>query len=299
MLHEKSDTEIHIEKVAVIAVHGVGQQNPNETARQISDMLSRVGLQSGSTVHVESVTENSLTIPVKHEWPISKNEIYTPDVKFSLDAIQKLDASDELLKYQTTSFHSGVSANGKSSKFDVFELFWNDLSHAPSSFEKFLAELYQVFFHLASIGRKTVRFATDAPSTSGRIGIWLRSIRWCHDMMQALLPTTIPILNLFLLASALPILVLLIPESLRSQIAIALAFLETSLPLSLLLSRTRLGVRGIALSIGAGLATSGAIYLWGGKSPTALLMITLLVFGYSMAVMGSRALLDRYQPSYK
>lgn len=291
MTHRPAD------KVAIIAVHGVGQQQPGETAQQISDMLGRVGLQSGSPFHFESFTESKLTIPVEHVWPLEKpGTVFTPDVGFSADAITKLDASDDLLRYQTTSFHSTVTSGGKSSNVSVFELYWNDLSHAPSSFAKFFAEMYQVFFHLASIGRKTVRFAADTSVLAGKSGRWLRFVRWCHELMQLLLPTSIPILNLFLLASALPIAVLAIPSSLHSPFAFALAFFGTALWLSLRLVRTRLGVWGIALSIMAAFAVSVVVYTWR-ENATALLMIAILAFGFRMAVLGSRALLTRYRPT--
>lgn len=283
-------------KVAVIAVHGVGKQKPTETARNISYMLGREKIPNSQPpmsgagdFRFEPFTQSDLSIPVQHRWETTGAN--TPDTEFSADALGNLDTSDELLRYQTTSFHSEIVGNGKVSKVSVFELYWDDLSHASTFFAKFLIELYQLYFHLASLGRKAVQFAARARQPAAG---WLQCINCIHDRMQWLLPTAIPILNMFLLASALPVAVLAIPETALMPSAVGLVFIVSTFLTCMLLAKFAcLGWFGILLSLVVGLILCLATYVQ--DNAIAVLMGAALAGGLAMATLGSKKLLRRYE----
>ncbi|WP_316157960.1 hypothetical protein [Cupriavidus sp. BIC8F] len=210
------------EKVAVIAVHGVGAPKFGETARRLVTLLQRHGCQPNANDSYSTFDETVVEIPVRRRHlGGTPNASPTVDVEFSLKAIDRLDKCDALAHYRTIRLAGTRTAqNGTKTAIDMFEMRWADLSSGPRVWSRFVVELYQVFFHLASLGRKTAISAAESSECERS-----RVLRWsatAHRCVECLLPTAIPIANLFFLAPALALIVLWIPASLAPWIAPAL-----------------------------------------------------------------------------
>jgi hypothetical protein len=78
----------------------------------------------------------------------------------------------------------------------VYEMYWADLSRLGNSFLTFFVELYQLLFHLCTVGAKTARFAAAQHE-----GVWSwRAFSNCIHWASYCIRLPIPIANLFVLA---------------------------------------------------------------------------------------------------
>jgi hypothetical protein len=105
---------------------------------------------------------------------------------------------------------------------DVYEMYWADLSRPKQSILSFFQALYQLLFHLASLGRLAV-----STSYENRDDWRWRALDWTQGWAVRMLTLPIPILNVLLLISllgALPHSILSDPTVQKAAICIA-AFL--------------------------------------------------------------------------
>jgi hypothetical protein len=91
----------------------------------------------------------------------------------------------------------------------IYEMYWADISRLTSGWLRVLAELYQLLFQVASLGRKTVDFALASDPTNP----WWRAARLSQSWAVRCYTWPVPILNLFLLATIL----LMLPGYLSDQ----------------------------------------------------------------------------------
>ena len=263
-----SDEQPHHPRIAVIAVHGVADQVPNETARSVADLLLGVKQSPGGTVQYGHFVETPLRIEVRRleplqeavprgnvgpsarsEFPPASGNAASPeeppkskpreilgsqfaaqlkqrteqrsrkagagadaalrfaeaaiDLQFTSMEIAKYDASLDPPSYESVRLSAGRVGEGDSghTKVDVYEMYWADLSRLGSGLMRIAGELYQLFFHLSSLGRNTIDLGADAnPGSPG----W-RALRFLHRLCNWTLSVPIGLLNLYL-----PILVLLL-----------------------------------------------------------------------------------------
>lgn len=286
-----------IGKIAVIAVHGVGRQVRGETADEIATMLGKTS--ETSTVKVGAFSSENVVIPVAGIPTKSRggknNDELSDDVHFSVNAVEKVVLTKEEQYYSTNVLSSVISNEARIVQSDVYELFWNDISHAQSSYARFLSEVYQVFFHIGSLGHKAVNLAAKSHANGASMqDKWVRSVNCMHRAIEFLLPTTIPILNLFLLASILPIVAILIPSNFHSVVAAAaLVIGSTFLLTNLLLPSKYGGLTGIIIILLIA-AALGAAALYLTEYGTDLLMLLTYVYGTSFAFFAGRKLLAKY-----
>ncbi|QYY33779.1 hypothetical protein K2O51_33580 (plasmid) [Cupriavidus pinatubonensis] len=281
------------EKVAVIAVHGVGAPKFGETARRLATLLHRHGCEASARGRYSAFDETTIEVPVGR-WDGSNipSSSISADIEFSIRAINDLDDCDCLAHYRTVKLSGKRFTNENSvTAVDVFELRWADLSSGTRIWSKFVVELYQVYFHLASLGRKTVISAAQQSGSS-----LMNGSAFAHRCVEWLLPTGIPIANLFFLVPALALVVLWIPERLAPWIAaVLLAAVILVIGLGLLFS-----ARAPRLSMfvfpAAGLAAAAA--KGGSNSATGLGYVAMLI-GLWFAWVASRWLMSRYQDSVK
>jgi hypothetical protein len=175
-------------RIAVIAVHGVADQQPNDSARQVASLLTDFG--GGA---FQSMGEDRLHIPVdpvlardpncgkpgaseRSEWVRSRLE--TPSNPAACD-----DSSDE----KTASYqfmHNQLRCYKKDEQrrafdtirirlkrgaddVDVYEAYWADLSRLGNGMMVFFTQLYQLLLHLPSLGRVVTDYEAALQGSSG------------------------------------------------------------------------------------------------------------------------------------
>jgi Na+-transporting methylmalonyl-CoA/oxaloacetate decarboxylase gamma subunit len=171
-------------RVAVIAVHGVGDPGEGGTAQSIATLLSRVEdpqghsgyepfLQAGLTLGTREVDSNPPTrmaIHLSKDTPqdfLSRYLKSTPKMDVSSDPISFIRSQLKGFKptgddrtYETVR-HSGTRLAPGSAPIsvDVYEVYWADLMRIGTGFVTFFTELYQLMFHLGHLASKTVESA--------------------------------------------------------------------------------------------------------------------------------------------
>lgn len=268
-------------RVALIAVHGVGSPEKGETVRQVVELLQA---ESGGAVHYSPFSETPLHIPVE---PVLPRGARSGDTQFSQQALSELDLTDEVRRYRTLKLSGTRTEAGVGSHHvDCYELYWEDFSSASNSMPLFLSELYQLMFHLASLGRKSVGQARDA-GTSAALAVLSR----LHRCVAGILPSAIPIGNFYLV----PFLLAILPALLPGQAAqLAAALLWSALAFAALYAmayaagRPALGWLALAPAGLLGMAIHGRAV------GAVALSIGLMLFGLALVWLGTRLLISRY-----
>jgi hypothetical protein len=267
---------------AVIAVHGVGDQKPFETARAIGDMLQELGVEGrdaskkppecanpgpempryypfreqGLRINVNPVVmqdgkvapfdDVALTAGLKpkreslkggthgpfNEWvdqrirerqetkkteedakrrqpadfgaasrPILEHDIHTEFMKGQLLCYGGDNPEDT---YETIRLE-GERAPEKSGETQddvhIYELYWADLSRLKAGIFSIFTELYQLLFHLSSLGSHTVNAAMIQPENlDSKRWRWFRNLQNWSSMTLAV---PIPVLNILMLGITL------------------------------------------------------------------------------------------------
>jgi hypothetical protein len=270
-----------VKKVAVIAVHGISDQKPYESARAIADLL--LTQTDSDQPHYTPFNERFIRVkvdPVKarqqaditvlkgwnasvlgildwvlprkwvegfyHLWDSADERgpfmrrLLTGKPKDPNDPLTQPDylfIRDQIDEYQKQSVYDSICLEGARATIDakgkvkiqaqvhVYEMYWADLSRLGSGFIRIFGELYQLLFHLGSLGRQSVdlmraehQVVSTQPGRNDLFNIWA----W-YSATQALaariLSLFLPILNLLLLAVALMSLPGKIPQPYANGIA--------------------------------------------------------------------------------
>jgi hypothetical protein len=144
---------------------------------------------------------------------------------------------DQILKFEKPSVYDSICLEGQctvpaplldgmtQTQVHIYEMYWADLSRLGTGFIKIFGELYQLLFHLGSLGRQSVdlmRAEHQVITKHRRFGDWLNIWAW-YGATQALagriLSLFLPILNLCLLVVALMSLPGNIPEAYAGNVA--------------------------------------------------------------------------------
>lgn len=219
-------------KVAVIAVHGVSDQQPFDSARQVANLL--INPETRPNDQYTPFLENFIRIPVD---PIKINPIkienqpIIPDERgeFIHQRIKKeiadkpingdvdIDLTQDYLSqyqqstvYETIFLEGDLKEHNSSTKVHVYEIYWGDLSRLGTGFIRIFGELYQLLFHLISIGRPVVDLArinireNQELSLSERKLLDKQFMSWGRWQLWTgrFLSLGIPTLNIFLLLAA-------------------------------------------------------------------------------------------------
>lgn len=281
-------------KVALIAVHGVGDPASGDTARALVSLLQR-STGGPATADYLPFAETTVEMPVATAWPTSATANTSTDVKFSIRALEGLEATDELCRYRTVRLEGCRKdrATGQHTRIDVFEMHWADFSRPPTRALRFLGELYQVFFHLASLGRKTVK-AAHQQAGEGRSKAFLYALTLVHQAIEVLLPTAIPVANLFLLVPLFALAVLFVPAAAHSVLLTLLVVLIAFVAATAAAYPTRWRLGGPAA---VAIAAVAGLLILPTDQPGVLLGVAALVPGFAFAWKSTRALLNRYRPA--
>lgn len=284
------------ERVAVITVHGVGDPELGETAERVVAQLQRRQIGDGNTY--TAFNKTSIEIPV---WtiPIPPYANINDDIAFSIKSIEEVIATDEVGRFSTFCY-SGTRIDSVQQKIDVdvYDMYWGDFSRAPSLFARYFGELYQLYFHLATLGRNAIRDALQQSIREGQKSTFLVGLYSFHRILAWLLPTSIPMFNLFMIVPAVPLFVGLLDEN--GTVAPLLAVITTGISIFVLLVALfyRTGFRyggGIAvlLTIAVGYFLMPIIIL----QPRLILGCAAMLMGLTAVLIATRQLLTSYGSS--
>lgn len=230
-----SDTD-----VAVIAVHGVGDPQAGQTSARMADLLLGGDAADRDTM-AGGFEASEIRIPVHTDWrsgtPAGSED---SSVAHSREALHGMGQAAPMPPYSTFCRSGTLKAvDGKPRSVRLYELNWADLSRAPGLLAQVVLNLYQLAFHLAVLGRRAVGLArANAPPSApppptaqaGRTNAGdgaapsklIQISDRLHRLSQWLLPTSIPVLNLFTLAAILPLLGLYLPQGMDGAVGAAI-----------------------------------------------------------------------------
>jgi hypothetical protein len=188
VLHKQvaKDTMADVKPVAIIAIHGVGDQAPCETARDLMQHLLRTNPDDADDPQIHaSFEEHSIVLPVlpiRSELDISapesdkslrkpvllnssseflraggdKPHAETVDTDFTRSLVNEYDAAADPPGYHTIMLEgTRKRANGSDQPIHIYEMYWGDLSRLGGGLLAVLGELYQLLLHAGSVARIT------------------------------------------------------------------------------------------------------------------------------------------------
>jgi hypothetical protein len=180
--------------VAVVAVHGVADQKPAASARQIADLLC-----ADSTNYTE-FTEVSVRLP---RAPMVVDENVTPGdpgLAYMHQQLVGYEGDGAGAVYDTVRLEGKRKRpNGQQDDVHVHEVYWADLSRIGESTYRVFAELYQLLLHLPSLGRNAMEGACAA--NKGRLPWKVASHLTAWAVWLFTVP--IPLLNVVMLSLVL------------------------------------------------------------------------------------------------
>jgi hypothetical protein len=229
----RPDVEIRRKRLAVLAVHGVGNHAPFDTARRIGDLLQDLdwgtpnegGLPSAVSPRYFPFREQKLRVNVrptvvKEEAPtasgtrgpfyayINRHLSHQNRASSNPDELAHEFMRGQLSQYQgeepedtyETIRLEGTRGNPDGQRgpdVDIYELHWADLSRLGLGILDLFGELYQLLFHLPSLGQHAVNAATPTHDSK-----WWRALRTGQSWAAVFLTVPIPIVNLLMLGVA-------------------------------------------------------------------------------------------------
>ena len=123
-----------------------------------------------------------------------------PDILNMQGQLDEFDGSGPDDQYETIRLEGERLPTGDQPGCDVhvYEMYWSDLVRVGSDFLAMFGELYQILFHLPSLGGHAVDFATLERRESR---LW-RVYSWTQALAARLLTVGVPIANLLLIVVA-------------------------------------------------------------------------------------------------
>ncbi len=252
-----------LDPIAIIAIHGVGNQEQHETARAIAALMQRDHTNSAARVSYSSFEERDMVLPVvpiKDElgldqpavspptWSIPTSEFLktgqmripradegepTVDVAFTRACVNVYDARQHSQSYQTLALEGTRHETGKPDQpVHIFEMYWGDLSRMGNAWIAVLGELYQLLLHAGSIARITAELQAATAAANGvkhpLLGL-LKAFRWVVAGAVWLLTVPLVAANVVLLAVAMTVLPMAATRFGESRFAPAAGFVLAAL----------------------------------------------------------------------
>jgi hypothetical protein len=325
------------ERLAIVAVHGIADQKPGETARAIADMLLR--LDGEGTGTYSPCVETGLRIPVSpvvvnnpdasHQ-PSHSNQALASgegadgiNPTLSQPKLRLRERSQYVRQLQDTALREELNANLAAAAVQpaedfghhfmreqlrdyrprsedkiystvrlateravdgrvthdvhLYEMYWGDLSKLGGGIFRLIGEMYQLLFHIGSLGRQTVDFAY-AEHLHDRSAPFWKIFSGLQTWASRLLTLTSPILNLFLLAAVMLLLPTGLPDWLQGPVSQGIAGVISLLTVAVQLRKRQVlpwTLWALAPWIAAAAATLGTWWVqhYGWVSTLQILMI--------------------------
>jgi hypothetical protein len=213
--------------VAVIAVHGVGNQAQFQTAREIGDLLQQLNVVENGEKRPAyfPFREQQLRITVRPtivrdrdgegrksgargpfaayvDMVVAKkaerHEPHQLSFEFMREQLRYYHGERPEDTFETIRLEGRRSAQGGVGERDVhvYEMHWTDLSRIQNRIWSIFAELYQLMFHFSTLGGQTMAAAASMHPRSA----WWRYLRRFQDWAGLALSNLIPVLNLLMFA---------------------------------------------------------------------------------------------------
>jgi hypothetical protein len=212
--------------VAVVVVHGIGDQRSKSSARSVADLLLR--LRANQNSQYTTFSEKQIRVPVRpaHVGPAGGSD--TIEHRFMRDQLEEYASSGE--PYETIRLDGQRLAEDNAGDMSphadvhIYEMHWADLTRLPGRFLSVFGELYQLFFHVANLGRLAVdHAAAEHPGDRG----W-RAYHRAHGLAVQILTMVVPALFLTTLATITGLVALGIPLGAKPIVVTALATLAVA-----------------------------------------------------------------------
>lgn len=191
-------------RVAVVAVHGIGQQQPRESVRAIAGLLLQLKYPGGAP-RFAAFHETPLQVPVR---PLA----LAPDDGKPLEQEHQF-MRDQLAQYQPASGPYdtsrmegvGLTPDGRASeRIHLYELYWEDLSRLGSGALRIVGSLYQLLFDIANLGKVAAELT---PSSEHEWPAYQR----LHAATVWIFTRLVPLTWLLMLGTSLTLLLLQVP----------------------------------------------------------------------------------------
>ncbi|HXF45274.1 MAG TPA: hypothetical protein VNK91_04060, partial [Burkholderiaceae bacterium] len=200
------------ERVAIVAVHGVADQRPGDTVRELAHLLCHGG--SGPPRYVEGEA-HAVLVPVSplaatraaHETqakdrPGRPSDFFLAQRDVAAEQDLGLALTDHLLARYRPAARDAVYESTRISlqrradrtAVDLYELYWADFSRLQPGGMRALSAAYQLFFHLSTLARDLV---DQAALVAG--GGALRALQRLHAWSAWLLKGPVALLQLAML----------------------------------------------------------------------------------------------------
>lgn len=194
---------------AVVVVHGVADQKPGESGEAIVRLLSNLDVEPGHPAY-EPFVGHDLSVPVR-PLPVpggldlekttfgkragslrtllrATNEPVDVNIEFMSTLIAGYQPSGPDETYQTAVHSSTRQAipragtQAEAAHVHVYEMYWADLSRLTQNWLNIFVELYQLIFHLGSLGVHAVNAAQVSETDDASHRTWQR---WAKAQRRA------------------------------------------------------------------------------------------------------------------
>lgn len=212
--------ERQLPTIAVIAVHGIGDQPPRSSARAIADLLLR--LRGRDNSRYTTFSEKPIRVPV-HPARVGPEP--------GSDAIEHRFMRTQLEAYESTGEpYETMRLDGQRLAPDnvgdmvphadvhVYEMHWADLTRLRGRFLSIFGELYQLFFHVAHLGQLAIDHAAQEHPADSQ---W-RAYQRAQRLAVSILTMVVPALFLTNLVTVAGLLALGIPAAAKPGVVTAL-----------------------------------------------------------------------------
>jgi len=218
-------------RVAVVAVHGVADQAPGESAAAVANLLVRRPGYAPSGLTRLALRVERVPVAPRRAVAAGERDCAPPALALPADAggfgqafmrrqlehyeVEPSDAVYETLRVTTT---RAADAETPAVAVDVHEVYWADLSRLGKGALQIFGELYQIILHVGRLGYHSADYACRA--SGGTLG-W-RAYSRLVSTSVAVLTEPVPALNLLLFAIALTAAPSLLNDRWREPVALFL-----------------------------------------------------------------------------
>jgi hypothetical protein len=208
-------------RVAIVAVHGVGDPGAGTTSRTFQKLLLDLNGRRGADIYSDFVT-SELSVPVRpmqvkptipgarpfkdtfdETGPEIRGLQQTSaqtraansrplDTLLTQDMVSGLTDLGPEATYETIRATTTRTKNGQSTIIDLYECYWADLMRVGGGLQRSLSAIYQILLHVPALGQRDLDIAR------------IRDPGWkyfdrCQDIAVRIFALFVPILNLLLL----------------------------------------------------------------------------------------------------
>ena len=153
-------------KVAVIAVHGVADQQPEDTANTAANLLLHINAArspappsryTGFRTHRLRIANRAIRV-ADNAPTVAGDPSENCQHQFLRGQLKRYNEPDPAATYQTIRNEAirRDPSSGEEREVHIYEMYWADLSRLGNSFLTFFVELYQLLFHLCTVGAKMI-----------------------------------------------------------------------------------------------------------------------------------------------